>query len=190
MPARRPERPVTPRIRPARRGTSPGPEPGGCARAGERSGPRAVLAPTHRRAFSHRQADGRSSAQTTLQICSPSVGYQPHRVLNASTTSRPRPLPDSNPVSMRNGGCRLASPATISSQVASETSHSHTGGDGGGRYWVAAIAVLTRSLFTELPTGFPQLRGHAGGFGVRDFYLRAGYVLLPCSRRLRSPVTS
>jgi len=52
------------------------------------------------------------------------------------------------------------------------------------------MALVTYSLFTELPGGFPQFRGHAGGFGVRDFYLRAGYVLLPCSRRLRSPVTS
>ena len=31
-------------------------------------------------------------------------------------------------------------------------------------------ALVTSSLFTELPSGFPQLRGHAGGFGVRDFY--------------------
>jgi len=35
-------------------------------------------------------------------------------------------------------------------------------------------ALVTSSLFTELTDGFPQFRGHVGGSGVRDFYLRAG----------------
>ena len=35
-------------------------------------------------------------------------------------------------------------------------------------------ALVTSSLFTELTDGFLQFRGHAGGSGVRDFYLRAG----------------
>src|SRR5579859_3002375 len=51
-------------------------------------------------------------------------------------------------------------------------------------------ALAASSLFTELAGWFSQVSGHADGFGVRDFYLRAGYVLLPCSRTLRSPVTS
>ena len=135
-----------------------------------------------------------SSDQTTLPPHSRGA-YQFHRWLSVATRNNPRPpssagagVPSSSRPG-RTGGRGSASQTSMSSRSLSLDRRSRTG-SGRSCPAVALTALVTSSLFTELPSGFPQLSGHAGGFGVRDFCLPAGYVLLPCSRRLRSPVTS
>jgi len=135
----------------------------------------------------------RSSDQMTLP---PDCGdaYQFHCWLSVATRNSPRPPSSasggvpSSPRPGRTGGRGSASQTSMSSRSLSLDRRSRTG-SGISRPAVAFTALVTSSLFTELAGGFLQFRGHAGGFGVRDFCFRGGYVLLPCSRRLRFPVT-
>jgi len=114
----------------------------------------------------------------------------PHLAARAATSSSPRPLSASPPAG-RSRGTPGPPQSVTSTRTRPSPAVTATVTVPPARPEPLCRTLLPNSsLFTELPDGFPQLRGHAGDFGVRDFYLRAGYVLLPCSRRLRSRVTS
>src|SRR5215470_6962133 len=68
-----------------------------------------------------------SSAQTTFAVRCWPVAYQPHLLLNASTSSKPRPPAVSPSGSARRGGCGLASPTRIRVREPSDSSHNRTG---------------------------------------------------------------
>ena len=143
-----------------------GPDPTGPRTATwitDRAGARRPPAGHHPRPgrLGHAPAGLRSSAQTALPVPPPSVGYQPHRALKASTSRKPRPLSASKPGSMRNGGLGLASPATISTRVESETSHSRTGGGGGGSRREASTALLISSETTSPASSFRTVKPHS-----------------------------
>ena len=133
-------------------------------------------------------------ARTTQPYCSsnqvtvrPPRLRHPHRAASPATSPSPRPASASSPAGRSSGAPGpLRSVTSIRTTPARAVTVTVTVSP--GRPELLYRTLLPKSsLFTELPDGFPQVRGHAGGFGVRDFYLRAGYVLLPCSREAEVP---
>lgn len=133
---------------------------------------------------------GQTDDNSTQVTVRPPRRPETHRVARDATISRPRPRSASRPagpafgipVPLRS----LTSMRTLPSPARTATVTVSPGAPDPE----CCTLFPNSSLFTELPDWFSQVRGHADGCGVRDFYLRAGYVLLPCSRRLGSPATS
>src|SRR5216683_295943 len=127
-------------------------------------------------------------------VAAPAACSYPQAAASTSTSSIPRPL-SASPRATRTTGTVSPPPPSV---TATRTPAASSGPLSTTMVMIppcpadrlCSTELPTSSLFTELPDGFPQLRGHADSFGVRDFYLRAGYVLLPCSRMLKFPVTS